>query len=458
MFNMKKFLSGVALFISATWPASAWATCVGQVALCTNATAVLGLCRPADAETAWGAPLRCMAAEIDTLFHASTGHNHNGTGTNGPQLGTGALSFDVTTQVELDAHKSSTDHDSRYCLLAGCTMTGSILAPDGTAGAPAYSLSGDSDSGFYRKVGSSGRVVYSRNGQELIGFGGVGLSLGNGISGGTALSWTPGSNVEATPDLQLWRDAAGQLGQRIVGSTAGAPKPQAHFLYYFYDTGTSPTSYNALAVGYDSAGHGILETQFAGANGTASDLYVGPQGNAFLYWRSGGASFWKMGNAGHILAVNNNTNDIGDGSTGDPRNIYARTSIQVTTANGGKFGTLPSAGQTITLSTVGTTTASSITVPQYAIMESVLIRVTTTITGSGVTGFTVKLTNNAQECQNGTSVALTAGTTNKGSKCSGIVNAHSGADTLTITAVGGTPTAGAVKIIPIYKDGTPPTS
>lgn len=122
---------------------------------------------------------------------------------------------------------SSTSGDARYCQLAGCTMTGTLLLPDGTAAAPAIGWASDADgsgTGFFRF--SANYIGMSFNGVNRFNWSTTGFAdsnnaqinlnstagggLGLGVPSGIPLWLGWGTNPGA-PDVKLQRDAANTL-------------------------------------------------------------------------------------------------------------------------------------------------------------------------------------------------------------------------------------------------------
>ena len=152
------------------------------------------------------------------------------------------------------------------------------------------------------------------------------------------------------PPLYLYRDVADTLAMRN-GVTA-----QSFFVY------------NTWA----NAG---TDYERAGLSFTANDLYFGTYkggtgGSRNLFFVTAGGSRWEITSAGYLLAVADNTYDIGASGATRPRNVYAGTSVvapaiipaQLSTASGLTLTLLydvvlvTATGQTITLPTaVGNT-------------------------------------------------------------------------------------------------------
>jgi hypothetical protein len=134
----------------------------------------------------------------------------------------------------------------------------------------------------------------------------------------------------------------------------------------------------------------------------------------------------------------------------------------------GGFGSLFQFGswnEEITLSTVGTTTNSATDLPSSSLILGVTIRVTTTIAGGGVTGFDVGDPTTAKRFFSNFT-PLTAGTSSPNALQmwqGGVATDAAGpvqytTAKLRITALGGTPTAGKVRVVVYYIQFTAPTS
>lgn len=147
------------------------------------------------------------------------------------------------------------------CSLSGCTYTGPILLPNGSAAVPAVAFSGDAATGIYRvgastiavSVGGADRMDYNisyANGWAFGGNGGTQVlggfkasaSTSFGANADTAMSWqgagiiaannvgvfswTSGATATSGTDTGLSRDSAGviDVGTGAQGSTAGSLK------------------------------------------------------------------------------------------------------------------------------------------------------------------------------------------------------------------------------------------
>lgn len=147
------------------------------------------------------------------------------------------------------------------------------------------------------------------------------------------------------------------------------------------------------------------------------------------------------------------------GTTPDPQ---MRTITM--TANNGATWVRGSNSELLTLSTSGVTTNTSTSLlPANSVIEAVVIRVTTTITGGGVTAFSVGDSTTAAR------FSASAGGLTAGSTRVGLQHQHGSVSTdatgpvqVTATTVritcDATPTAGAIRIVVFYRQFTVPTS
>jgi len=143
-------------------------------------------------------------------------------------------------------------------------------------------------------------------------------------------------------------------------------------------------------------------------------------------------------------------------------NTWFGTQAQETTANGAKV-TQGYVTELKTLSTIGTTSDTTIDLPANALLEAVVARVTTTISGGGVTSIDIGDPTTAARFITG--MALSSGTTGVGlNHMKGAVTTDAAGPTqsstakIRITANGGTPSAGVVRLTAFYLQFTPPTS
>jgi len=251
--------------------------------------------------------VNCNWNEVDKKFAstaAAGGAKWDGTAGNGPlidittSLGSGGFSRRYRHASRTDAHAAAADPHTVYLLKAGGTLTGTILLPSGSAAAPAWAWASDTDTGFLQ--GASGRTTYSRNNQKLIGFG------GNGLNFPSALWYSVDRQRQRSGD----KHRTSRSGATWPGKSANASVPLA-------TTKRSPKSTrcttctaltrdrsrrNLIAMGWNGSNKAMIATQSAGTNGSARDLYVGPDGNACYYVQSNGAAVWKSLRGGRLAA------------------------------------------------------------------------------------------------------------------------------------------------------------
>jgi hypothetical protein len=133
-----------------------------------------------------------------------------------------------------------------------------------------------------------------------------------------ALAW----DNAGTADVMLFRDAANTLAQR--NGTAGQ-------LLNIYDTYTSATNFESLAIGVNTVDVGantfsILTRQGSGG-GSAQTLNLGTTGNVNLSFITNGGFRWHMTGSGHFIANADNIFDIGATGATRPRTGYFGTSV-----------------------------------------------------------------------------------------------------------------------------------
>ena len=437
------------------WNTEAWAAC-------TN-TSNLTLCKLAFGDTNWHTETNSNLDKIDLEFSATTGaggHGHTGVAGDAPKISvTTGLSVDIATQAELDTHKTSGDHDSRYPSVTGATFTGALLVANGTKAAPSLALSFDTDAGWYTDGSTTTAWIYSAGNEDTLAIRG-GSGSGINFEKDWGFGWTSTGNPTVTPDAEVWRDSAGIIAFRgksqtsnVRGGTDAAPVPYALTVYNYNDIAIP--AYERLYVGFDGTNNAYIEVQDSGTGSDDNALHIRTGGAADLNFGTSGASRWKLdASTSAFLPVTDESYKIGNGTL-DPLELTTFTT-RIKGKNGA-FSTTTTKTEQITLSTSGTITDGSITIPQYAVIRSIDTRVTTTITGSGVVGFVVEPKINGTECQSAVSIALTSGTTDKGTRCAGTRITDS-AEKARVTAIGGTPTAGVIRVVVTYDEEIAPTA
>ena len=190
---------------------------------------------------------------------------------------------------------------------ASALLPGPFLAADGSAAAPAYSFSADTDNGFYRTGTNS--VAYASNGAAQILFADAFINMRSV----TTLSWTSGDPSISSADLTLLRDAANTLAQRN-GTSAQA--------FRLYNTYTDAANYERGELVW-GANQFFIRAMAAGT-GTKRDLFL----DGFnTYLASNGTNRWVVTSAGNFAAQADNTYDIGTSEASRPRTGYFGTSV-----------------------------------------------------------------------------------------------------------------------------------
>lgn len=195
---------------------------------------------------------------------------------------------------------------------------------------------------------------------------------------------------------------------------------------------------------------GLIDTA-VGANDVRASLVFSTKNASSL------AERWRFKSDGMFVPGAANTYDVGSTTLG-LRASYHGDSF-------GGYSVIGSAHEQLTLSTVGTTTDTSANLlPADAIILSVNTRVTTTITGAGVTSISTGDATTANRFINA-DTGLAANSTARGTRqWNTSINAalagpvQAAAAKVRITANGGTPTGGVVRIVVFYMQASAPTS
>lgn len=246
--------------------------------------------------------------------------------------------------------------------MGGGAVTFPLLAPNGSVAAPSYAFASSPSSGLYS--GGANIVDVSAGGTGYLriapGYAGVRSELRVGAFAGdntnftldlpsTVIARMQGGHVyclalmndgagnpltvlsldcgfgwnsnnfltsNTTMDLVLRRDASDVLAQRR-GTNAQTVR--------IYNTYTDASNYERFSVGFDGSGGVQIRQEFAGT-GAVKPLYFG---NGAL------GNVWQVpSTAGHILAVTDNTYDIGASGATRPRTLYLGTSCIVQSDTG----------------------------------------------------------------------------------------------------------------------------
>jgi hypothetical protein len=281
--------------------------------------------------------------------------------------------------------------------------TGVYKGGDGTSVAPALAFNSDTNSGFFRW--NTGSVAYSQSGTVTLGFSNSEVRLGSA----TSLSWSSGAPNVAGGDTFVARDAAYALGQR---NSTNAQK------FRVYHTYTDASNYQRAAI-QTGSDYVELAAETAGTGADNIDVRLTPAGT------------------GAVSSV---------------------SPIVVKTANDAQW-IRGSASESITLSTSGTTTDSSANLlPANSIIESVVARVTTTITTATDWQLGDPTTAGRFTAPNST---LVAGTTDVGlvhiDQSAAAGPRQTAAAKVRITTTG-TPGAGVIRVTVFYRQFVAPTS
>jgi hypothetical protein len=195
-------------------------------------------------------------------------------------------------------------------------------AVNGSAGLPGYSFASNTNSGILWASGLPG-VVMSSNSANIAAFSnssGVGVRI-NGL---VPLGWSSGEPVSTATDLFLARDAANTLAQR------NSTNPQT---LRVYNTFTDAANYARLTL---SAGGTTTIYQEQAGTGPISHMYIGTTGaGAALQFNTAATGRWQIQSTGVLIAVADNTYDIGAYEANRPRDVILARQLRVGTVSGG---------------------------------------------------------------------------------------------------------------------------
>lgn len=229
--------------------------------------------------------------------------------TTGGNIWTG-LYLSSAAEVEWNADTALTRNAAGFV-----SPTTGFRVADGTAAAPSYSFSSDTDKGW-RHFGA-GSVVFGDNNAAIYQDGSGAMILLNG--GGLFWSASPGTTAV---NLALVRQGDNSLSQR--NGTAA----QTFSVYKtFISSGNS--EYLTISSGLLSANR-IEILQAAEGTGLGRNLAIGTStASTELHLVTAGSTRWNINGSGHFLAGTDNTYDIGASGATRPRNIYLGTALYV---------------------------------------------------------------------------------------------------------------------------------
>lgn len=197
-----------------------------------------------------------------------------------------------------------------------------LLLASGSVAHPPYTFAADPDTGPY--LIGAGILGFSTNGANTFSMrnsASAGFQLANGVP----ISWaaTPSGGAG---NLLLVRDADNILAQRN-GTNA------QEFRVYNTFTSAANNEYGGLLWSSNVFFVGATET-----GATARDVKLFSRSANGLYLRTNATDRWQVGGgSGNLLAVADNSYDIGATGATRPRSIYVGTSVQIEANNGLKF-------------------------------------------------------------------------------------------------------------------------
>lgn len=200
-------------------------------------------------------------------------------------------------------------------ITGGFTPSGVILAPDGTAAAPAYSYASSTNTGWY--LGASSQLNWTLGGVSY----GRMLADEIQVKSTSTIAWSS-STVGAADDLVLARDAANTLAQR--NSTNAQ-------VFRVYKTYTDATHYEFGALRWNTSNNALYLLTDAGSGGGSY--------RSIIVSTDAGTNGWTFaaGSAPNFTPITDNAYTIGS--------VNLRASNVFATV--GTFGTSPAASGTI---------------------------------------------------------------------------------------------------------------
>lgn len=337
------------------------------------------------------------------------------------------------------------------------TTTLPLRGQAGTAGAPAVSFSGDTDTGLYN---TANVLLFS--------------------AGGTAIANVSATGVQVTSGA-FTAVGTGGAGSEKFGLSCDAGGPNSVALGY--NSQTSGAQGGALVVGHTSTSNGLYATSLGSQTSATGDATTAVGGGVVVT----GAQSTGLGTgattstATYAVALGAYSSATGSGAIaigGNYPQAAHASSIAIGAdavaggANQAKFGSSANylsafavaggangqvwtdgvATELVTLSTSGTTTDTSVNLlPADSIIYAVTTYVTTTISGGGVASYSIGDPTTGTRFASGVT-PLTAGSTKVGlgAPCS----AQATAAKVRITA-SATPSAGQVRVTVHYRTFTP---
>lgn len=229
----------------------------------------------------------------------------------------------------------------------GGTLTSPLLLPDGSVAAPAYSFTGDTDTGLFRRL--SNLISFTASGTG-------GLEVGSTtvrFPSNSSVGWTTGSVTTTNQDVILSRDAANTLA--LKNSTNNQ---------YFRIYGSSGTTYLQISEASTQGSKTKALTESSATQVASIALAASAHAGGTLHYcvyatdatdfqnRCGKIEFAAVNKAGTTTCVMfpatvNETTDSNAGALSAGTLTYAVTCNDVTNAFDFKFNAVSSLTQTV---------------------------------------------------------------------------------------------------------------
>lgn len=160
----------------------------------------------------------------------------------------------------------------------------------------------------------AGAQFWNAAGANRLALSGSAFRWGSGMQ----LGWSSATDSSTGDDVAFVRDTAGVVALRL--STAA----QA---FRVYNTWTDASNYERLSFAW-GANVANIATEQAGS-GTARKMALGTAGAAAVEFFTAGAARWQVNASGHLVAVSDNTLDIGALGATRPRYLYVGSAAAI---------------------------------------------------------------------------------------------------------------------------------
>lgn len=241
---------------------------------------------------------------------------------------------------------------ANYCALAGCTMTGALALPNGTAGAPTLRF-GDATTGFYRATANT--ISIAESGAEILRFtnnaGNPTLwGLGNlqiADSSGNGMWQFTNATKTLLYQAQLANGTYIDAGATNPSSATGSSAPVGVNIGYTWNTSGAPTLIKANVTNTASSVSAMLMDLQVGGTSRFNVTVNGVVNGQFINWptnvlqlQSGGNTYACVGcgAAGGLAVISTGALGFNTTATGNPDVALSRTAASTMALGNGTVG------------------------------------------------------------------------------------------------------------------------